>query len=485
MLSYLRKKMKTIMIIVAVLFVASMFYGLGYQGLKEVKGVGDKGSIAKVNGKEIDHARFIRTVNSMYAGQKERIKPQEVLLLQTLALNQVIDFTIMLEGSKKKVRTSGREVDQAIMQIMEANKITNIAQLKASLKNTGINYNDFKNIIKDEITVSKMNNKLKSEVVIGPDDLRQVKARHILIIPKYTVEVSKNSKAEIKKADEEAKAKAEEILSKIKQGQSFSALAKQYSDDTQTKVKGGDLGYFTTGTMAPEFEKAAFSLKPGEVSEVVKTAYGYHIIKVDDTRLRTVPTKEGRDISEIILEEKQNNALRNWFMEAKQKAKVEINNPLLKAYSMAFSGNINEAVAILQQEVSQDTYNSYKHLFLAELYLQTGKMDLAIFEYKRAAEIESSNPDFLISLGNAYLAAKKANVKLSEGGNLGTMAVEQFRKASLIAGDNKEVHKELKDIFNKYGYTNDAAKEKSEISRIERKEKFEEEIRSRATLETQ
>jgi len=75
---------------------------------------------------------------------------------------------------------------------------------------------------------------------------------------------------------------AEELLAKIKGGADFAALAKQFSEDPGSKDKGGDLDFFPRGQMVPEFEQAAFSLQPGQVSELVKTQYGFHIIKVVD-----------------------------------------------------------------------------------------------------------------------------------------------------------------------------------------------------------
>lgn len=71
---------------------------------------------------------------------------------------------------------------------------------------------------------------------------------------------------------------AKEILDKIKKGESFSKLAQQYSLDSSRR-KGGDLGFFGRGIMVKEFEKAAFSLNKGQVSQPVKTQFGYHIIK--------------------------------------------------------------------------------------------------------------------------------------------------------------------------------------------------------------
>ena len=73
---------------------------------------------------------------------------------------------------------------------------------------------------------------------------------------------------------------AEDLLAKVKAGADFAALAKQYSEDPGTKDKGGDLDFFPRGQMVAEFEQSAFSLQPGQISDLVKTSYGFHIIKV-------------------------------------------------------------------------------------------------------------------------------------------------------------------------------------------------------------
>ena len=101
------------------------------------------------------------------------------------------------------------------------------------------------------------------------------KARHILIQVK-----DQNNKEEVKKAEE----KANDLLKRIKQGESFEKLAKEFSEDPGSASKGGDLGFFGRGVMEPDFEKAVFALKKGEVSEPVLTSFGYHIIKLEDIR---------------------------------------------------------------------------------------------------------------------------------------------------------------------------------------------------------
>jgi len=110
-------------------------------------------------------------------------------------------------------------------------------------------------------------------------DYEQVHARHILIRAAGSPAPAEAGKKEL--TDAEALAKSQEIRNKLAAGGDFAALAAQESDDTGSKDKGGDLNFFKHGQMVPAFDQAAFSLKVGEISEPVKTQFGYHIIKVE------------------------------------------------------------------------------------------------------------------------------------------------------------------------------------------------------------
>ncbi|MEW6381075.1 MAG: peptidylprolyl isomerase [bacterium] len=126
---------------------------------------------------------------------------------------------------------------------------------------------------------------------------KQVRARHILIKTDPTADAAKK---------EEAKKQADALLQRIRAGEDFAKLATEFSQDPGSAQQGGDLGFFGQGRMTPTFEKAAFALEKGAVSEVVESPFGYHIIKVEDVQeARTKSVEEVRgQITNQLLDEK-------------------------------------------------------------------------------------------------------------------------------------------------------------------------------------
>lgn len=155
-----------------------------------------------------------------------------------------------------------------------------------------------------------------------PNDFDEVRVRHILIStqPKPDAEDESDAKdskdtkdSKDKKAAEkpkpltkdEARKKSQELLERARKGEDFAKLAKENSDDQGSKDKGGEYDFFGHGKMVPEFEKAAFALKPGEISDPVETQFGYHIIKLEERRAAASPETDQKVHQQIVDKLKQ------------------------------------------------------------------------------------------------------------------------------------------------------------------------------------
>jgi parvulin-like peptidyl-prolyl isomerase len=167
------------------------------------------------------------------------------------------------------------------------------ADWDAFMKANGLSDDTYQLIIEESVLLDQMMT-LHAPV----EDVEQVHAQHILVSDEAT---------------------AEDLLAQIKDGADFGELAKTYSLDTGSAEDGGDLGWFPRGIMVTEFEDAAFALEPGEVSDVVATDYGYHIIKVLE--------KEVRPLDESLAEEAQNQTFLTWLGRAAPAADVVILTP--------------------------------------------------------------------------------------------------------------------------------------------------------------
>jgi peptidyl-prolyl cis-trans isomerase C len=129
---------------------------------------------------------------------------------------------------------------------------------------------------------------------------QEVRARHILV-----------------PTEDEAKA----VLAEIKKGTDFAELAKQKSKDPGAAAEGGDLGYFGKDQMVPEFAEVAFKLDKGQVSDPVKTQFGWHIIKVEDKRIKPVPSFD--QVKEQVVTYVQRKAQADFIHGLQANAKIE------------------------------------------------------------------------------------------------------------------------------------------------------------------
>src|ERR1700740_1549155 len=195
----------------------------------------------------------------------------------------------------------------------------------------------------------------------------RVHAEHILLM---TVGKTDAEVTEIKK-------KAEDILAQAKKkGANFEDLAKKYSEDPGSKAKGGDLGWLVQGRAVPEFEKAAFSLNKGEISDLIKTQYGFHIIKVLDKE--TAHTKTFDEVKDtlrtpLLLQKADNQAgsiADKMSAEIRQSNKVTLDE-LAQKYHLEVSETrpVSQTDPLLELGNGQDVKEEISHLRQGELSL--------------------------------------------------------------------------------------------------------------------
>ena len=204
-------------------------------------------------------------------------------------------------------------------------------QLEEMLKREGRTLKSYKNHIRDQIMVSKITRfEIGNRVKVSEKSIikyykenqkefwqeGKVKARHILFI------AERGSSEKIRR---EKLQQAKKILIKLRKGNDFAKLAMKYSEDISAS-NGGDVGFVGRGKMVPEFEEAVFNLKPGQVSDIVKTEYGYHIIKVDEVLPgKTLTLKDVKNrIHQNLTMQKQKQVYDVWMNELKNSAFIEV-----------------------------------------------------------------------------------------------------------------------------------------------------------------
>jgi|LauGreDrversion4_2_1035121.scaffolds.fasta_scaffold04536_9 parvulin-like peptidyl-prolyl isomerase len=224
-------------------------------------------------------------------------QPAELEKLKGSVLTTMIDKELLLKAAKSSPSYKPAEITKEVDTIIQEQGGREVVE--PILKSYGTSWDDFVADMNDRLAIEKFIEKdLLANITVSDDQLKAafaanpnlyaepetVTARHILVLVKPDAPASEQQKAldKIKSIKQRASAP----------GADFGKIAAETSDDTASKVDGGNLGTFQRGMMVPEFEKAAFELKVGEVSEPVKTQYGYHLIKVEKHQESQAPTFE-------------------------------------------------------------------------------------------------------------------------------------------------------------------------------------------------
>lgn len=288
--------------------------------------------LAKVNGTPITRVEVDRAVKVLLSQSRipaDKLPDELKKQAEKSALEQLISAELLYQAASKDLpKDLDKEVDERIAQ--NRKKFPSDELFQKALASADLTEADLRDLTRKDIAISNfIEKKYAAGITITDAEAKKfydenidrfkrpemVRASHILI------GVTEKATAEEK---EKAKAKAEEVLKEVKAGKDFAELAKKYSTGP-SNVKGGDLGFFGRGQMVKPFEDAAFALKPGEVSGVVETQFGYHIIKVTDRKGGdTVKLDDVKEKIKDYLKDSQIKQKVNDFLTGlREKAKIE------------------------------------------------------------------------------------------------------------------------------------------------------------------
>jgi peptidyl-prolyl cis-trans isomerase C len=222
------------------------------------------------------------------------------------------------EVSERVTQIKGQFPSEAEFQKALTQRHTTLAQLETEQRRDLLNAKTIEAEVAPKVSITPQD--LDTYYKANPDQFKEpetVRASHILF------SIPASATAEQKAA---ARTEAEGVLKRAKAGEDFAALAKQYSKDPGSAAVGGDLNFFPKEQMVPPFSAAAFAMKPGEISNLVETQFGLHIIKVTDRRAgRTVPLAEVSDrLSNFLKQRRQQELMQQYLQGLKAKYRVEI-----------------------------------------------------------------------------------------------------------------------------------------------------------------
>lgn len=282
--------------------------------------------VAKVNGHVITKEEFDRELdyyknsfelqfgsdvwNQDIDGKKfiDVVKEQ---VIETLIYNELV----LEEAQRQGIEVTQQETDQEIQAVKDLYE--DEQQYQQLLETQGLSEEQFAEKIELGLIESKFREKVLVDVTVSEEEIKDyydknqkefkndtIKASHILL---------------------DTREEAEEVLAKAKTGENFAELAKKYSVEPDAETSGGDLGEFGYGAMVEPFEQAAFALDKGEISDIVETQFGYHIIKVFDKTIVDVTSfEEVRDqIENNLLYDKQKVKYNQILTELREQAEID------------------------------------------------------------------------------------------------------------------------------------------------------------------
>ncbi|MDT8317108.1 MAG: peptidylprolyl isomerase [bacterium] len=285
--------------------------------------------VAKVNGVDLlksDLEKIYSMISAQAKMSGDAKSDKEVI---DVALGELLNMEVLKQESARRNIVPSPEDIESEMKTIRAN-FPDDAAFEATLKSKGLTIEGVKKSVTEQLSVQKMLEKeVQSKISISDKEISKfysenpdyfktkdsVRASHILI---------KTEENDDEKKLAEARKKIDAILVELKKGGDFAKIAQEKSEGPSAP-NGGDLGYFGKGQMVPSFEEAVYKLKVGEISDVVKTQFGFHVIKlVDIKEAGTTPLSEVEDSIKMFLSrQKGEEVFKEFVAKLRSSASIE------------------------------------------------------------------------------------------------------------------------------------------------------------------
>ncbi len=257
----------------------------------------DQPLAARVNGQPIlleDYEKEVARFEAAMIAQGYDLSSEEgqQMMAQTRLqiLESMIDLVLIEQAAAREgVTVSEEEVEAEVQANID---LAGEEEFMAWLEANNMTVEEFRATVRAQLLSAAMFEKVTASV---PASAEQVHARHILL---------------------EKEEEARELLHQLQGGGDFAALAKLYSQDESTREQGGDLGWFARGLLAPEVEEAAFALEAGQISDVVHSQFGYHVIQL-------LEREDDRPLSAQMVQSLKEQTFRRWMQEQREAAIIE------------------------------------------------------------------------------------------------------------------------------------------------------------------
>lgn len=295
--------------------------------------------VARINNQIVTRTEYVRSKDQLKqeAQQQDPANADKIVAERDKdVLRDLIDQQLLLEKGKDLGITADTEVIKRLDEMRKEMKLESMEDLEKAAMSQGISFEDFKQNLKNQIITQQVISKeVGQRMSISKEELQQFYDEHKSQMERpeqirlSELLVSTEKKDKNATADEAeitaAKAKAEDLLAQIRKGASFEDTAKKNSDGP-TAAQGGDLGFFKRGALAKELEDKTFAMKPGDVSDVIRTKQGFVILRVVEHQLAGVPPLSEIEprVQDAIYMSKLQPALRAYLQKLREDAYIKI-----------------------------------------------------------------------------------------------------------------------------------------------------------------